>query len=219
MQRSALDILQRVIFFHRKIFNTATQENGNGFLPQVRSFTRVHGTTFKEYAGIKETEGDILRYYISLQKEDLAKVDYEKVNHSLTAIRQSIHAAKSVHDIRHDLDAFHTSANDVLFRQYRSMQENWNNFDHDYSRLIHEPDAAVVRPELERLKELAFNQFRLQANIVEKPLESRELNEIEASTLLNVYQEILSSKKALLKALALLKLPFEEQGAFDAFTT
>jgi hypothetical protein len=56
----------------------------------------------------------------------------------------------------------------------------------------------------------ATYQFQMHTNEVKRSLTNRQLIEIEASTLLNVCQEALSSKKALLRATALLKLSVVE---------
>ncbi|MEP7165705.1 MAG: Na/Pi symporter [Ferruginibacter sp.] len=207
------DILRRVIYFHKKIFNTSVPENANGFFSGLRSFARVHGTTEREYSLIKETEGDILKYYTGLQKDDLVKTDYEKVNYSLTAIRQSIHAAKSVHDIQHNLQAFNASANDFLFRQYGLLQKEWKDFEVQLYVLMEDEDGAGLKAGFENSMKLAASRFQVHTGNIERSLADRELSEIEASTLLNVYQEILSSQKALLRALELLKLNVGKPGS------
>jgi hypothetical protein len=159
-----------------------------------------------EYSRIKEAEGDILKYYMSLQTDDLTKADYEKVNHCLKAIRQCIHAAKSVHDIRHNLAAFNSSANDYLFLQYGALQQEWSDFEITLQELPEKENDQELKPMLQKAMAKAIDQFQMHTNDVKRSLTNRQLNEIEAPTLLNVCHELLSSKKALLRATALLKL-------------
>jgi phosphate:Na+ symporter len=205
LQKASTEILLRVLGFHKKIFGaSATARKGN-FSSRFKSFTRIHGTTDMNYDGIKETEGDILNYYNQVQKKDPGIENYEKTNKYLTAIRESIHAAKSVHDIRHDLISFQSSANNFLFNQYTSLQKEWQNFESLCRQMLVEENRIDFELLLDKTKTGIFNQFQDHKNTIEKTLDSKELDGLDASTLLNVYQEMLSSEKALLKAIDLLK--------------
>ncbi|HSN60650.1 MAG TPA: Na/Pi symporter [Ferruginibacter sp.] len=206
LKKAGFAVLQRVIDFHKKIFGTAEPSVNPAFFPKLKAFMRVHGTTDKEYNRIKEMEGDVLKYYTRLQKDDLSKEDYENVNRSLTAIRHALHAAKSVHDILHDLKLFQSSANNYLFDRYALLQNDWIKFHAHYQELQQEENELHLKAGLEKLMEAVVQQFQLYRDKIEQPLTSRDLDEQEISTLLNVHQEILSSQKALLRSLALLKL-------------
>jgi phosphate:Na+ symporter len=212
LQKAAFDMLQRVIGFHNKIFGRSLNGESNSLLQQIKSYTRVHGTTDEEYLLIKETEGNILKFHCSLQKDGLSEPDNEKIRNCLASIRQSIHAAKSVHDIRHNLQVFNSSANNILFFQNSLLQEEWQTFSAHFSELMHQGRREDLSGELEKLMRLATGQFKQHEDAIEEFLTNGELNEVESSTLLNVYQECLSSKKALLRSLALLDL--EQPGSF-----
>ena len=54
--------------------------------------------------------------------------------------------------------------------------------------------------------DVVVQQFQLYMDEIEQQLANQDLDEQDISTLLNVHQEILSSQKALLRSLALLKL-------------
>jgi hypothetical protein len=209
LKKAGFDLLQRVIDFHNKIFGLAGLQLPKDILKKVRSFTRVHGTTVADYSHIKETEGEVLKYYIALQKNELSKEEYENISRYLSAIRQSIHAAKSMYDIKHNLVAFHSSANNYLFQEYILLQQEWKEFEILCKRLLNEKNEDILRTELENSIKQAFRQFSESKIKIEKPLGNQEMDKVETSTLLNVYHEILSSKKALLRAIALLKLKID----------
>jgi hypothetical protein len=200
--------LNRVLDFHKKVLSIENGDNRNGFLPALQSFTRVHGTTKMAYLQIKEAEGNYLKYYSGLKEDFLHKEDYKKVTSYLSSIRQSIHAAKSIHDIRSDLMAFHTSANNYLFHQFDSIRQHWNSFDRMYMKIFVLTGTAGMN-ELARLKKISFDQYKLHAKQITEALHKQEIEQVEASTLLNVYQEMFSSEKALLRALAFLLFPNE----------
>ena len=212
MYRAADNILKKVLDFHGKIFDVGMLFNSKGFLPAWHSFTRKHGTTNNEYLSIKETEGDYLKYYSGLNDEFLRKEDIKNVERSLASIRQSIHAAKSVHDIREDLKSFHSSANNYLFHQDDLVRNDWGSFIEVYSGLFSFEHETEVENALLLLKKLSFTQYEKHEKEIKIALYSQEINQIEASTLLNVYQEIFSSKKALIRACAFLKLDSDKNG-------
>lgn len=206
LKKAGFAILKRVVDFHEKIFGVASPVDSPAFLPKLKLFMRVHGTTDKEYNRIKEMEGDLLKYYTKLQKDDLAKEDYENVNRYLTAIRHAIHAAKSVHDILHDLKLFQSSANNYLFCRYALLQNDWIKFNAQYQELQQEQNELHLKAGLEKSMDVVVQQFQLYMDEIEQQLANQDLDEQDISTLLNVHQEILSSQKALLRSLALLKL-------------
>ncbi len=206
LHKAGIDILTRVIKFHSKIFGLEAPTHSNNFWNWFKTFTRVHGTTDNEYFLVKETEGDILKYYIALQKDELSKEEYKIINCYILAVRQSIHAAKSVYDIKHNLKAFHSSGNNYLFHEYTIFQQKWKVFETICNGLLIQKNEDELRTGLESSMKQAFKQFADNKIAIEKPIRNRELDKMEASTLLNVYHEILSSKKALLRAIALLKL-------------
>ena len=212
LQKAALNILQRVIGFHKKIFVHNTKATTKSFWRQLKSYARVHGKTDEEYLFIKESEGNIIKYYTGLLKEAEDEKANDKIRRYINSVRQSIHAAKSVHDIRHNLQAFQSSANNILFTQISLLQQEWEVFSARLLLLIHNQDIGNLKSELEQLMSLSLEQFEKHEYAIEAVLSNKELDELDGSTLLNVHQECLSSKKALIRALALLSL--ESPGIF-----
>ena len=217
MQKAGNDILISVLNFNNKIFVAAPQLDAHEFISTLRSFTRKHGTTDIEYDLIKEKEGRYLKFYIDLNSEDLDKQEYKNVNNFLSSMRQSIHAAKSAHDIRHDLKMFLSSANDFLFGQSVLAAGDWQKFYHQYLQLFNEQETSLTSDQLLNLKSISNNQYESHKKEIAAALFKHEIEQLDASTLLNVYQEMFSSKKALLRALALLKLADNENETVDTF--
>ncbi|MEO6670326.1 MAG: Na/Pi symporter [Ferruginibacter sp.] len=213
MIRAANNILTRVLAFHSKIFEAGMLDGRKGFLPAWNSFTRKHGSTNNEYLRIKETEGDYLKYCSQLNDEFLSKQDFAGVERSLVSIRQCIHAAKSVHDIREDLKVFRSSANTYLFRQDDLIHQDWETFLKAYNKLFQTGIETGIEDALLRLKETSVDRYNQFGKEVMLALSNKEVDQIEASTLLNVYQEMLSSKKALIRACAFLKSSANVNGA------
>lgn len=206
MQHAAGLILDRVLEFLKKIFETDTPNNKSSFLPALHSFTRIHGTTNTAYINIKEAEGEYLAYYGAINEEDLSKEAYRDANRYIDSIRQSIHAAKAVHDIRHDLKTFHNSADNYLFEKDEQMSQEWGSFNTAYMKLFELVNDDDIKKAVIQLEESTLGQYKVHEQETKMALYKQEIQQIDASTLLNVYQEILSSQKALLRAFSFLKL-------------
>ena len=63
----------------------------------------------------------------------------------------------------------------------------------------------------------AFNHQRKQNEIIRMQLINGSLEEVEASTLLNIERELISSKKSFVRSLAYLRLPFDKATEFEYF--
>ena len=206
MQQAAALILDKVLEFHKKIFETDTPNNKSSFLPAFHSFTRIHGTTNSAYIRIKEAEGEYLAYYGAINEEDLSKEAYSDANRYIDSIRQSIHAAKAVHDIRHNLKTFHSSADNYLFQKDEQISREWASFKNEYMKLFELVNTEDIKNAAIQLEGATLGQYEVHEQETKMALYKQEIQQIDASTLLNVYQEILSSQKALLRAFTFLKL-------------
>lgn len=206
MRKAADRMLQLVIQFQRKVFCGSSPENENGFFPALRSFTRVYGTTDREYELLKQTEGDYLEYYSSLNEADLDADTHKEVNNYLSSILKSIHAAKAAHDIDHNIKMFQSSANDYMYQRFIVLGKEWKMFEDSYGGLLKLEDINEVHDQLIKLSSTATQRYEEQRGETESALFGQKIDKMEASTILNVYQEMLSAKKALIQAIALIKL-------------
>lgn len=203
---AASGILQRSINFHNKIFDSPVAARKKGLVPAIRSFVRVHGTTDDEYNTMKEEEGNYLKYFIDFIKKNTHRHLVIAVENYFASIRQSILAAKLVHDIRHDLQLFRTSANNFLYAQEEVIRGDWQLFLQSFNELLAMKDKASIEKSVLQLRTISLQRYGERKKETENAIAANEIENIEASTLLNVYQELFSSQKALLRSLAYLKL-------------
>ena len=181
------------------IRNTLVSDSGKqqNILNNMRKMAQPADDPHLLYEKLKKTEGDLLVYYNQLQSKISAEQDNEELWNYMATIRQTINAAKAIIDIEHNLQEFGNSINDILHMQLQEISEDWIRFEAAL-------DAADTRlPELLSTS-LAFeNEKKTQ---ILNWLKSDLINELEASTLLNVYKEITSCKKYLAGAAAQISL-------------
>lgn len=191
--RKTLEFIQSILVHH--------QNKDLSLLEKINANSTEKIET--EYIKLKQTEGDILDYYTNLDKEDLVEVDLNQIHNAIHAIRSMIYAAKSVHDIFHNLIEFNSSAHDLLHSQINEIQTSWLSFQKEINIIWTE--SIVQTDAIDKLVE-RINQHEKEDNLlIMKDLKNDQLSEFDSSTLLNVHREIISSKKALLTASQLLK--------------
>lgn len=213
MYREAENLSKKNTEFLKNIL-IGNKPSGEHFFSNLRSL--AHHTSHEEmYGRLKQTEGDILEYYTILQAEDLNQEQYALLNQYITAVRNNIHAAKSLKDIHHDLKDFGNTANDTLYEHYVQLKKSWLEFDTAFQHLISIDNRTLLFEELISVMKAAFVHYNSQNTLIIEELRHKKLSELETSTLMNVQREILSAKKSFLRALAYLKLTATQAHEFE----
>jgi phosphate:Na+ symporter len=176
------------------------QTEPEGLLNHMKSFLRRSGQTQAMYEKLKASEGQLLEASLQWKNNPRSPEEVTMVDDSIDALRQTIHAAKSIKDIHHNMDELRESANDVLHEYFHQIGTNWKGFKRELMLVEKTTD-------LEKLREQALNHSNLVMEQIHEDIRQDRIKEIEASSLLNVNREILSSKKAILKAWGFLYLP------------
>ncbi|WP_185156017.1 Na/Pi cotransporter family protein [Fulvivirga kasyanovii] len=215
MYREAENLSVKNIEFLKLIIMGSTRPSSEHFFSNLRALAQSRVSADDMYGRLKQTEGDILEYYALLQSEDLSPEQYDFLNKYITAVRNNIHAAKSLKDIQHDLKDFDNTANDTLYAHYLQLKEGWLEFELSFKRLMAIDDKHLLFEELTGVMKAAFVHYNNQNLMIIEELKGKKLSEVETSTLMNVQREILSAKKSLLRALAYLRLTATQAHEFE----
>ncbi len=154
------------------------------------------------YAEIKQLEGEILRHALALQRRSLETAESERLSQIIPSVRSAVQSAKSMKDIRANLEAFRGSVDDrfnAYFGQFREVaREFYETFD-----TLYKSDVPAMRFEaLVEIKSRAETlHSRMRHRIYDEVLRG-ELSEVEVSTLLNVNRELLVAGQSIVSALA-----------------
>lgn len=185
------------IVFHDQALDIHNQEEPDGLLNHMKSFVKRSGQTQDMYDKLKKSEGQLLEASLDWKKRSESQDLGGIVDRSMEALRQSIHAAKSIKDIHHNIDELRESANDVLHDYFHQIGIDWKKFERELL-------LADQKTVLEKLREQALTHSVIVMEQIHEDISQDRIRETEASSLLNVNRELLSSKKSLLKAWALL---------------
>lgn len=190
-------LFHKNLAFHEKVLDIHDHAEPEGLLNHMRSFVRRSGQTQDMYEKLKTSEGQLLEASLHWKNSPRSRDEAGMVDRSMDALRQTIHAAKSVKDIHHNMDELRESANDVLHEYFHEIGSSWQAFKRDLL-------LAEKAQDIENSRELALSYSHLVMEQIHEDIRQNRIGEKEASSLLNVNRELLSSKKSLLKAWGLL---------------
>ncbi len=154
------------------------------------------------YADLKQLEGEILAFALALQAQPLDPDESARLGQLIPAIRNAVHAAKSMKDTHHDLQAFEESVNDRFNAYLDQFREAVREFYEQLGGLKGLPLPALRFEALVELKTRSEKLHeRMQRRIYDEVARG-ELSRVEISTLLNVNRELYVANQSLISALA-----------------
>jgi phosphate:Na+ symporter len=209
-------IIGRVIHQNMRVFSPALPTPPGR--PPVNMSTKVtsDASSFDElYRKNKRLEGEIVSYALRVQAGPLEPSESERLNRLLSAIRHAIHSAKSLRDIRHNLEEFADSPRPEVSAYLDHFKSIMTEFYNEIYRLHTEGEAQAVFQDFANLiKRVHEWQDQLHREIY-SDINGGRLADYEISSLLNVNREVLNSNLALVIALQEFGLKEDEAAALN----
>jgi phosphate:Na+ symporter len=199
IREEVLMLLQRDLDFHDLALDI-NQKDEQGLFHNIRSFARRSGTTHDVYDKLKTSEGELLEIYLQLNESELTHEEQSMLNNSMDALRQIIHSAKSVKDIHHNINELRESAKDQLYGHFHRIGEDWKVFRQQLQN-------NQNKEGLNQMLTSAHHDMNANNELIRNEIRENRLEDIEASTMMNIEREILSSKKSLIGAWEKLMYP------------
>jgi phosphate:Na+ symporter len=193
LKEEVMNLQDKNLEFHDRVMDVNISQH-EGFIENVRSFARKSGYTNKVYNRLKISAGELLDFHARVREDKLTPAENAKMDLCMEALRQIMHSAKSVKDIHHNITDLRETAKDILHDHYHRIQQDWIVFKNDF--LVSKHDRNF----LDKLMHKAHTDMNVHNELIQAGLKNRMLDEVEASTLLNIEREMLSSKKALIRA-------------------
>jgi phosphate:Na+ symporter len=151
-----------------------------GFIENVKTFARRSGFTNEMYNRLKLSGGELLDHHMRLRADNLNVTDRSRMDLCMEALRQTMHSAKSVKDIHHNITELRETAKDILHEHYHRIQQDWKDFKTDFMLSKHN------RNQLDVLMHKAHTDMDGNNEMIHEGLRNKMLDEVEASTLLNI---------------------------------
>jgi phosphate:Na+ symporter len=193
-------LLRKAVQYTERVFGIESREKRSRW-EAIKEFAFVDESTADRYSRLKRLHGEILEYIVEIQKEELSPQEIDQTGKLITISRYSIHAAKNAKDIQHNLGELSSSANDVLDIIYRSIVEGQRNFTEKFVTLLDRSGHGEAEQELSMLMDQCNERHTKDVHLVLEQLQENSIDELGASTLLNVFREIHSAQTLLLTAM------------------
>jgi phosphate:Na+ symporter len=191
LRDEVMHLLERDLEFHDMVLDLEKPE-AEGLLENFKSFARKSGNTSTFYNRLKATEGDLIAYYMRV-RDDIQDTTNTEV--LMECIRQILHSAKSIKDVHHNITELRESGQDSLHVHYHRLQQNWETFRKKFSERYRSGTSTY-----DDFMRQAYLDMEDHNKSIMQQLHEGKLQEIEASTLMNIERELLSSKKSLIRA-------------------
>jgi phosphate:Na+ symporter len=200
MRVAVLNLLENSISFIRNVIN-AGHNQPNGFMDSIRSFTDISVSKDESYTLLKQAEGEILTYYSRIRKDHLQDDDDLTLLHLMNVARQAVYSAKTIKGIAHNFKQFNASEKDFLYHQMNLIRIEWDEFEKQLKRILKLNSVSELSMEVETAIQSSVSSEGIHQLKVVEQLQQKKINQVEASTFLNVEREITACKKSLLNAL------------------
>ncbi len=197
-------LMSLVLILNLKVLKIESELLNNITVP----FAFSNRTNLAFYESIKELEGEIINYALSVQTtKSHVPIDEagdqnmaHQIDHYMKANRASIYAAKSLKDIHENLDAFNHIENPKLIEIYSEIISSTERI---YGEIIEmmAQEGGLNAESLQHLREKTIQSHQYFRSQIHQHMSSQSIGSFNLSTLLNVNQEIYASENAMIDGL------------------
>ena len=163
------------------------------------------------YIRNKRLEGEILTFALKVQEQPLEANQSKRLNQLLSSVRHAVHSAKSLRDIRHNLDEFAESPRRDVSDYLNAFRELTAEFYGEVYRLWAGQKGHASIQDYATLQSRVGQRHDQLHQEIYSDIHRGQLADSEISSLLNVNRELLNSNIGMLTAL--------QDYSFDAHKT
>lgn len=202
-EKETVRLLQHTIRLNSKIMGLDdVVRQDESWLVNIKKFAFEPISADEGYITLKQLHGDILKFLVGIDKEEMKPEEIEQIGKLITTTRSIMRAAKNMKDIQHNIKEVAASANDTFNELLTQLREQETMFYKALQNLLPVDEKAVSIMDLEQLQLHNKAGQEVCVNNTLVLLNKGLITDMDSSTLLNVYREIYSAHKALLTAVA-----------------
>ncbi|NOQ73481.1 MAG: hypothetical protein GQ574_15860 [Crocinitomix sp.] len=161
----------------------------------------LKGNDYREnYNIIKQLEGEMVEYYLSVYRENLEPEDAAQLNLCTQSIRNAMSAVKQIKDIEHNLRELDNSTNKGEREPFEKLKSEQESF---YLKLFSVFQSKNNAAHFEQLVDLLQHNQRTYSQFLKsvyQQIDQDRLSDVEISTLLTINREIHNSNRAFILA-------------------
>jgi phosphate:Na+ symporter len=175
----------------------------------------VHRKFENEYLTTKRLEGEILAFTIQAQSAQLEASQSDRIDRCQRAVREAVHAAKSLKDIETDLRQFESSSEPALIAYGQRFRDVLTEFYLALYAIRDREDDPVSLEDIFELNQLFQRGHEEVHRTIYTDIRRNRLQEGDISSLLNANRELFASCRAIVTAIAVYALAPEQMDALE----
>jgi phosphate:Na+ symporter len=175
----------------------------------------VHRKFETEYLTTKRLEGEILAFTIQAQSAQLEASQSDRIDRCQRAVREAVHAAKSLKDIETDLRQFESSSEPALIAYGQRFRDVLTEFYLALYAIRDREDDPVSLEDIFELNQLFQRGHEEVHRTIFTDIRRNRLQEGDISSLLNANRELFASCRAIVTAIAVYALAPEQMDALE----
>jgi phosphate:Na+ symporter len=169
-----------------------------------------------EYQTTKRLEGEILAFTVDVQSAELAPDQSDRIDRCQRAVREAVHASKSLKDAQADFAQFEASGLPAVAAYGQRFRDVLTEFFLAIYSVRRADTDRVTLDDIIKLNQVAHRGHEEIHRTIYTDIRRDLIEEADISSLLNANREIFSSCRALLTAIAALELPREQLETLEA---
>ena len=155
-------------------------------------------TVAEKYDHIKQAHGEMHAFYLKLRIAGLHKTESERLEQLISAIRNTMYAAKNIRDAQQDIEQIRNSSNDIKYNFYAQSREKLLNFYRQVLNLLRNENEGKRFEAMTELYRSVTKGYSETLHLLYKENLANRVSEIEISTLINFNRELYTSFKSVL---------------------
>jgi phosphate:Na+ symporter len=170
----------------------------------------------KDYENIKKLQSEILTYAAGVQMKELTKSEFYQIDKLLHGLRLMVHSAKSIKDIRHNLQEFEWEENSFVHSQYHHFKERMTELYAELSNILDSFESEkIVSTRVLTLLEIVRNDDKLFLDETLSAINKKEIKDLTVSNIIVANRAFVQSNRQVILALKELALDNSEYEKFS----
>jgi phosphate:Na+ symporter len=169
-----------------------------------------------KYDFIKQLHGELHNFYLKVQNEASEKVETERIERLISAVRNIMYAAKNINDTQYDIRQFSNSSNDIKYNFYNLSAGKFQHFCKAVETLLNRNRDDRLFEHFSTLYYAVSKGYSQSLQLLYRDVIARQLSEIEITTFINFNREMYTAFKSLLYGLKDYLLTPSEAAHFDS---
>ena len=196
--------LKRVLAYNAAEFKLSNSEIGlqDIFTEKEWMKEKSHNHLHDRYSEIKKAQGEIIAYYVKMQKNMSNQEELSQVNQYIKSVQSAMHAAKGFKDIQHNKNELLQSGNDLKFRQFALFSNIIHKYLQQLVELIQKEKTEEIISKLDQQLTNIQVDYKELLNTIYATAGKNALLEKDISTLQNMNRELYSANKSLIYAVS-----------------